>query len=363
MVNRFIKDYLANYTNHKSYWNYEDGCVLMGSLQLYEATGDEIYKEFIFKYLDQFITNDGTINHYDYKNYNIDSINAGKVLFFCFAETNDEKYRKAIEALMVQLRSHPRIECGNFWHKKIYPNQIWLDGLYMAQPFYMAYETIFNNKANYNDIISQFVNVRQYIFDDRAGLYYHAFDESKTQCWADEKTGLSKNFWLRSMGWYLMALIDTMDVMSIEIFEHYKTLEAMFKEAIKGILQYQDDENKLFYQVIDKGEIEGNYTETSGSAMIAYAILKACRMGVLSKEKYQAIGEQVFEAIIEHKLAEEEGRINLNGICRVAGLGPDESRDGSVEYYLSEPVVCNDPKGVGPFMMAYAQKIMLNSQK
>lgn len=363
MVNRYIKDYLVDYKNYKTYWNYEDGCVLMGCLQLYEATGEVFYKEFIFNYLKNFITDDGTINNYEMEKYNIDSINAGKILFFCYAETKEEKYRKAIEALMEQIRSHPRTECGNFWHKKIYPNQIWLDGLYMAQPFYMAYETVFNNKANYNDIISQFVNVRKYIFDDGKMLYYHAFDESKTQCWADEKTGLSKNFWLRSMGWYLMALIDTMDVMSIEIFEHYKTLEGLFKEAIKGILQYQEKENKLFYQVIDKGDIEGNYTETSGSAMIAYAIMKACRMGVLSEEKYRAIGEEVFDAIIEHKMIQEDGRIKLTGICQVAGLGPDERRDGSVSYYLSEPVVCDDSKGVGPFMMAYAQKLMLNCKK
>lgn len=363
MVDRYIKEYLVNYTDYKDDWNYEDGCVLMGCLQLYEATGDECYKAFIFNYLNRFITKEGTINHYDMEKYNIDSVNAGKVVFFCYAETKEEKYRKAIEALMDQLRSHPRTTCGNFWHKKIYPNQIWLDGLYMAQPFYMEYETKFNNKANYNDIIGQFVNVRKYIFDDEKKLYYHALDESKVQCWADKQTGRSKNFWLRSMGWYLMALIDTMEVMSIEIFEHYKTLEGLFKEGIKGILQYQDNENKLFYQVIDKGDIEGNYTETSGSTMIAYAIMKACRIGVLSKEKYQAIGEEVFDAIIQHKLIEENEQIKLAGICRVAGLGPDECRDGSVEYYLSEPVVSDDPKGVGPFMMAYAQKIMLNSKK
>lgn len=363
MVTQYIKDYLSNYKNYKTYWNYEDGCVLIGCVQLYQATGDDFYKEFVLKYMKDFICEDGTIQNYELEKYNIDSINAGKVLFFCYAETKEEKYYQAIERLMDQLRSHPRTECGNFWHKKIYPNQIWLDGLYMAQPFYMAYETQFHNKANYNDIIAQFSNVRKYLFDEEKQLYYHAYDESKTQCWADKKTGTSPNFWLRSMGWYLMALIDTMDAMSIEIFEHYKKIEGLFKEAIRGILKYQDNENKLFYQVIDKGDIEGNYTETSGSAMIAYAIMRACRMGVLSKEKYQETGMEILDAIIEQKLTDENGRLSLSGICQVAGLGPDSVRDGSVEYYLSEPVVCDDAKGVGPFMMAVAQHIMLHSQK
>lgn len=357
---QYVEHYLTHYQNAKTEWNYEDGCVLMGCVQLYKATGDEKYKNFVVEYMKKFINEDGTIAHYEKEKYNIDSIHTGKVLFFLYDETKEEKYRKAIEILMDQLRSHPRTKCNNFWHKKIYPNQIWLDGLYMAQPFYMEYETKYENKEHYDDIVNQFRNVRKYIYDEEKKLYYHAYDETKSMIWADKETGKSPNFWLRAMGWYLMALIDTMDVMSEEIFEHYKALEVIFKEAVSGILQYQDKESKLFYQIIDKADIEGNYLETSGSSMVAYAILKACRMGVLNSEKYAGIGMGIIDSLVNNMLIEEDGILKLSNMCSVAGLGPKEERDGSVDYYLSEAVVCDDHKGTGAFMMAYAQMLMYN---
>ncbi len=361
-VTRFIDGYLSGYKNYKSYWNYEDGCVLMGCLQLYVATAEEKYYDFIVNYLSAFINDDGSINNYELDKFNIDSINAGKVLFFVYKKSGEEKYRKAIEFLMDQLRKHPRTQSNNFWHKQIYPNQVWLDGLYMAQPFYMEYETTFNKKENYNDIVSQFENVRKFMYDEEKKLYYHGYDEARIQPWANRKTGLSPNFWLRSMGWYLMALIDVIDTMSVEIFEHYHRLCEIFKEAVNGILQYQYSNTKLFYQVIDKKDVSGNYTETSGSAMVAYSIMKGCRLGVLSKEKYENFGTETMDALIEQKLQEDNGEIVLKDICWVAGLGPGEQRDGSVEYYLSEKIVQNDSKGVGPFMMAYAQMLMLKAE-
>jgi unsaturated rhamnogalacturonyl hydrolase len=360
-VRDYINSYLNQYHNYKEFWNYEDGCILIGCIQLYKATGDSFYKDFVLNYMKKFIQPDGRIETFEKEKYNIDSINSGKVLFFLYEETGDIRYKLAIETVMDQLRTHPRTKCGNFWHKNIYPNQIWLDGLYMAQPFYMAYETKYNNKEGYHDIINQFVNVRRFLYNKEKELYYHAYDEARLQKWADKTTGLSPNFWLRSMGWFLMALVDTLDVMSIEIFEHYKTLTEILKEAIKGILKYQDAEYKLFYQVIDKADIEGNYLETSGSAMVAYSIMKACRLGILQKEKYQTVGEEIFTQLVNQKLTEKDQKLQLSGICSVAGLGPGEERDGSVAYYLSEKVVCDDPKGVGAFFMAYAEWIMLKS--
>lgn len=363
-VEKYIDAYLNSYQNYKDYWNYEDGCVLIGAKGMYEATGDEKYFTFIETYLKSFIKEDGSVDHYEMEKFNIDSINCGKILFFMYDKTGEEKYRKAIEVMAEQLRNQPRCQCGNFFHKKIYPNQIWLDGLYMAQPFYMEYETKYHKKEKYNDIISQFENVQKYLYDKEKGLCYHAYDEAREQFWADKKTGCSPNFWLRSMGWYLMALVDTMDNMSFEIFEQYKKLENIFKLMIKGILQYQDKDSKLFYQVIDKSDTEGNYTETSGSAMIGYAIIKACRKGILLKEKYAPIGMEIVEGLIVHKLTEEEDGLHLRGICEVAGLGPESNpaRDGSVAYYLSEKVVADDAKGVGPFMMAYAQYLQLKKE-
>lgn len=359
----YIKEYLDNYHNYKDYWNYEDGCVLIGCVQLYLTTKDPYYKNFILRYMDDFVGTDGSIRTFDKEKYNIDSINTGKVLFFLYEEMKDIKYRLAIDKVYSQLKTHPRTKCGNFWHKNIYPNQIWLDGLYMAQPFYMAYETKYNHKEGYKDIVNQFENVKKYLYNINKGLYYHAFDEARIQKWADKITGRSPNFWLRSMGWYLMALVDTLGEMSIENSEYDATLVAIYKEAINGILKYQDKISKLFYQVIDKADIESNYLETSGTAMIAYSMMKAYRMGILQDKKYQSAGEEIFEKLVEHKLIEKNGNLHLCGICSVAGLGPGEERDGSIVYYLSEKVVCDDPKGVGVFMMAYAEWLKLQKDQ
>ena len=356
-VEEFAKAYLSKYTPFKKYWNYEDGCVLVGAKQLYEATGDPFYTEFLEKFVSQFVDEDGTINNYEVGKNSIDNINCSKILFFMYEHTGEEKYRKAIEFTMNELRKHPRCECGNFFHKAIYPYQIWLDGLYMAQPFYMEYETKFDNKGKYQDIVSQFENAQKYLYDEKKGLCYHAYDEKKVQFWANPQTGRSANFWLRSMGWYLLALVDTMDNMSKEIYESYRSLQDIFQTVVHGILQYQDPETKLFYQVIDKGDFPGNYVEASGSAMVAYALLKGCRIGALLPEKYLAVGQEIFENLEARKLQVVDGELHLTGNCSVAGLGPDTNRrrDGSVEYYLSEPITNDDTKGVGAFFMAYAE--------
>lgn len=355
-INTYIDTFLAGYQPYKKYWNYEDGCVLLGCIGLYEATGEGKYRDFVLHYLETFVTPEGDIPNYETRQYNIDSINCGKALFFALDETGDERYRKAIEYHMQRLREHPRCQCGSFWHKELYPNQIWLDGLYMAEPFYTAYEMRFGGKAHVRDILLQFENVRRYLYDTEKGLFYHAFDEARIQPWANRDTGCSPNFWLRSMGWFLMAMVDCLALMDEQLFEHYKALEALFKETVRGILPYRDEKTGLFLQVIDHPEAEGNYAETSGSAMIAYALMKGAAIGALSHERYAPIGRDIFDRLTQQKLlAGEDGRVHLTDICWVAGLGPGEKRDGSIAYYLSEPRVSDDSKGVGPFMMAYSQ--------
>lgn len=361
---QYLDNYLTNYKNYKTYWNYEDGCVLLGAQYLYEATGEEKYYSFIRNYVDKFVTDEGVITNFLIDKFSIDSFNAGKIFFFLYDKTGEEKYRKAIEFAMDRLRKQPRCKCGNFVHKAGDADQIWLDGLYMAQPFYMAYETRYNKKEKYNDIIGQFENVMKYLYDEKMGMCYHAYDETRSAFWADKETGCSANFWLRSLGWYLMSMIDVMDNMSIEIYEQYRKLQDMYKLLLKGMLQYQDAETGMFYQVSDKCDAEGNYLETSGSAMIAYTILKACRMGILLKEKYADLGFDMVDKILCTKLVQEEDGLHLTDICHQAGLGPDNrrDRDGSVEYYLSEKIVSDDSKGVGPMMMAYAQYLMLKKE-
>ncbi len=355
---KFIDEYIQRFkTAKENKWNYIDGCLVNAAVMMYQVTEDIKYKNFVIRYYSDYIDEQGNIKYYDINEYNIDSINSGNGLFFAYDETRDERYRAAIELLQNQLRTHPRTREGNFWHKKIYPEQIWLDGLYMGQVFYMRYETEFGGKEHYTDILNQFRNVRKYLYNEDKGLYYHACDMSKKQNWADKETGLSSNFWLRACGWYLMALVDVMDVMDEAIYDMYRELGDLFREALKGILRYRDGETGLFFQVVDHPEVKENYIETSGSAMITYAIFKACRMKIVLEEKYKEIARQMFDAITELKVREVDGMLRIGDICKGAGLS--DKRDGSIEYYLSEPVVYDDHKGAAPYIMAYAESLKL----
>ncbi|MCF7931152.1 MAG: glycoside hydrolase family 88 protein [Acholeplasmataceae bacterium] len=336
-------------------WNYIDGCMMTSLLELYKQTKNSTYLNFVQNYIDYYVFEDGSILGYDQEKYSTDDICESRILFDLYDITKKEKYSKAIDYTYQQILSHPRTHAGNFWHKKIYPNQVWLDGLFMAQPFYTRYETHRNNKKNYNDILNQFKNVRKLMFDEDKKLYYHGYDESKSIFWANPKTGLSQNFWLRAMGWYVVAIVDVMEYMEDEQARQ-EFFPQLLKEAIDGILAHQDQVSKLFYQVVDKEKEPKNYLESSGSALVCYAILKGVRLGAL-ESNYQKKGLDIFNGICEKYLTDENGSLSLGGICLVAGLGPENNlrRDGSFEYYISEPVVKNDAKGVAPLIMAYTE--------
>lgn len=334
-------------------WNYIDGCMIKAVLEMYAITGDKDYLEFADEFIDYRVREDGSIDGYDVEELNIDNVNAGKTLFELYDLTGKEKYRKAIDLVYSQIEKMPRTREGNFWHKNIYPNQVWLDGLYMCQPFYMEYETRYNGKKNCGDIYGQFETVVRQMRDSETGLYYHAYDSSKEMFWCDKVTGLSQNFWLRALGWYSMALLDTMDKADQEDVEEIGKMKRVFRELIDSMVKYQD-ESGMWYQVVNFGGMEGNYLETSGSAIFAYAILKGVRLGYL-EESYRSCGVRAFEGICERYLHIEEGNMSLGGICLVAGLGGKDKRSGTFEYYMSEPVVKDDAKGVGPFLLAYTE--------
>ncbi|SFS07047.1 glycoside hydrolase family 88/105 protein [Anaeromicropila populeti] len=337
----------------KPSWNYIDGAMIKAILELYDITREEKYLTFADNFIDYFVREDGTIDSYDPEEYNIDNVNAGKTLFELYKLTGKEKYRKAIDTIYGQIQKQPRTKEGNFWHKKIYPNQVWLDGLYMGQPFYMQYEVEFNNCKNCFDSYQQFLNVYRIMKDPKTGLYYHGYDSSKEMFWADKETGLSSNFWLRALGWYAMALVDTMSVMPDSMKEERDQLNEIYKQLIDSMIQYQD-ESGMWYQVVDKGGVEPNYLETSGSAIFAYAIMKSVREGFLP-ESYFQYGEKAFYGVADKYLSEENGQLQLGGICLVAGLGGPDNRDGSFAYYMSEPVVKNEAKGVAPLILAYIE--------
>lgn len=338
-------------------WNYIDGCMITACLSLYKTTGNEKFLDFSKKFLDYFVKDNGVIETYDPAEYNLDNVNQGKNLFTLYDLTGDQRYRDAIETIRGQLETQPRTKEGNFWHKKIYPNQVWLDGMYMGQPFYMEYETKFDAKKHYDDIFHQFANVVKYMRDPETGLYYHGYDASKKAFWCDKETGLSQNFWLRALGWYSMALLDTLS--KCEPGEEYKAeydnLKKVFVDLIDSMLKFQD-ESGMWYQLPALGGRKPNYLETSGSAIMAYSLLKGVRLGFLP-ESYRAYGLKAFQGICDRYLKEKDGHLSLGGICLVAGLGPEDNRrrDGSFEYYMSEPIVEDDAKGVGPLLLAYTE--------
>ena len=344
----------------KPSWNYIDGCMMVSLIELYKTTGTKKYFDFVKLFVDYYVHEDGTIEGYEIEKYSTDDVSETRVLFDIYAITKEEKYKRAIDHVFQQIKTHPRTKEGNFWHKKIYPNQVWLDGLFMMQPFYTRYQTLYN-KMDYSDIVNQYKNVRDIMRDEKTGLYYHGYDSERKLFWADKKTGLSKNFWLRSIGWFAVSIVDVCDYMDQQMYDEYNTIKSLLKDLVDGLLKFQDKETHMFYQVPNFPGKEGNYLETSGSVMIAYAVLKGVRLNILP-ERYRQIGVDIFNGVCNKYITEKNGDLNCGGICLVAGLGPENNtrRDGTYEYYISEPIVENDAKGTGPLIMAYTEIIKLN---
>ena len=340
-------------------WNYIDGCMITALMEVSKITGEEEYADFAETFISDFVSDDGSIRTYHPEKYNLDDINEGRVLFELYRRTGDGKYKKAADLLRRQLEDQPRTKEGNFWHKAIYPNQVWLDGIYMAQVFYALYEKYLGS-GDYSDMASQIRKVREHMKDEKSGLYYHGYDAEKSIFWADPVTGCSANFWLRSIGWFSVALADLLEIIPGHKPE-WEMLKEIFADLMESIAAFADPESGMYYQVVDQPGREGNYLESSGSSMIAYAMLKGARLKVLPEE-YAAKGEKTFHGIADRYLSFRDGALCLGGICLVAGLGPEDNqrRDGSYEYYISEPIVENDAKGVAPFVLAYTEIMRLH---
>ena len=340
-------------------WNYIDGCMLTALLAMSEITGDKRCFDFAERFVDSFVAEDGAIRTYRREKYNLDDVNEGRVLFPLYEATGKEKYKKAAALLREQLAEQPRTVEGSFWHKAIYPDQVWLDGVYMAQPFYALYEKTFG-AGDFRDILRQINTVREKMYVADRQLYCHGYDASRKAFWADGETGRSKSFWLRSIGWFAVALADLVEIVPASAGNG--RLRELLAELMQGVGRWMDEESGMYWQVVDQGGREGNYLETSGSSMIAYAMLKGARLGALPKE-YAAKGEKTFRGIVERYLSFNGNELNLGGICLVAGLGPEDNRrrDGTYEYYISEPVVENDAKGVAPFLLCYTEIKRLTS--
>lgn len=339
----------------KPRWTYTPGLVLSACIKVYQETNKQKYYDYIYDYADFLIDSTGTINTYKLSNQNLDMIKSGDVLLYLYPKTKEQRFLKAIETLNSQLETQPKTSDGGYWHKKRYPFQMWLDGLYMAEPFHTRYAKEYvedegKQQKIYDDVVHQFDLIEKHSRDEKTGLYYHGWDESKEQKWANKETGNSANFWSRGMGWYGMAMVDVLDFLPKNYPGREKIIGYLnqYAEAITKV----QDESGLWWQVIDQANREGNYLEATGTSMFVYTFAKGVNKGYLPA-KYLEIANKGYDALINDLIkVEENGVVNLTKCCAVAGLGGNPYRDGTYEYYINETIRANDPKGTGPFILA-----------
>ncbi len=332
-------------------WNYCHGLELQAILQVWQKTGNKKYYDYVYRYADLMVEADGQIKTYRPEEYNIDRINTGKILFPIYAETNEGRFRKALDLLREQMNTHPRTSDGSFWHKKVYPDQVWLDGLYMACPFLAQYGKTFDEYSLYDDVALQIIDIHKYAHDAETGLYYHGWDESRKQKWANPETGLSPHFWSRSIGWYMMALVDALEFIP-ENHPKRPDIIKILQNLSASIENFRDTETGMWFQVTNQIGRKGNYVESTGSSMFIYSGVKGAQKGYLEKSFFKK-GENAYYHFVKRFIkTNNDGTISVTDCCAVAGLGGDKVyRDGSYEYYISEPIRDNDPKAVSPFIM------------
>lgn len=341
-------------------WNYKDDLCVVGAANLADATKDTSWNQYITANRKWLIDDAGNVANWIEGENNIDKISFGKSLMILRDLTGKAKYAQAVDRAYAFLKQYPRTITGNLWHKDIYPNQVWLDGLYMAMPFYARYiaET---GENRWDDIMDQFRSAHKLLWNEKTGLYFHGCDVSRKMDWADPETGCNSATWLRAEGWYMMALVDVYELAAANT-KRARELATLLKQGLDGILQYQDNKTSMFLQVVDLADFPGNYPETSGSAMIAYALMKGARLGMLPKE-YWDKGNQVLDGIRDTYLKNEGGRYHLYGICASAGLGagPDlhnrKDRTGKADYYISEAQMVDNQHGSAACMMAVSEQL------
>ena len=336
-------------------WDYETGTVLRGIEELYADTQDGRYYAYIKDNVDAYVQPDGSIETYKFDTYNLDNIKTGSLLFLLDRTTDDARYRAAADLLHRQLDEQPTTSEGGYWHKQRYPYQMWMDGLYMAEPFAVDYALAYLDgeaqREALDHVARQFLLAARYLRDPATGLYYHGWDEAKAQLWADPETGRSQEFWGRAMGWYAMALADVLDDFPEDHPDHAALVD-LFQDYAAAVVNVQDPVSGVWWQVLDKPNHEGNYLESSVSSMFVYALLKGARKGWLD-DSFRERGARGYQGLLDEFVRiGDDGLLSLTRVVSVGGLGGDNDRDGSYAYYLSEPVVADDPKGVGPFILA-----------
>jgi len=349
-IKRYPESWMVDFS-WRPKWDYCNGFELQAIYQVWKLTGNQKYYDYVKSYADTIIHLDGNITGYKPEDYNLDKLNSGKFLFDLYSKTHILKYKLAIELLRNQIKNQPRTSDGGFWHKKVYPNQMWLDGLYMASPFLAQYASRFNEKGLYDEVAHQILTVAKHTYDQKTGLYYHGWDESRKQKWSNPQTGTSPNFWSRSMGWFMMAMVDVLDYLPANHPQRTEIKNILLKLS-QTLDKYRDPKTGMWYQVTDKPGEAGNYVESSGSAMFLYSWVKGAQKGYLPKS-FGEKGAKGYDQFVKQFIKENpDGSISLTDACSVAGLGGSPRyRDGSYQYYISEPKRDNDAKAVSPFIM------------
>ena len=339
LIDKYIDKYMELFVPYKGgTWCYEDGILMTAIYDMYLVTKDRKYRDFVYRFYDSMISADGVISNYDPEDYSIDDVCPGIGLIKLYRDEPEERFKKALDSMYGQMQKHPRTKEGSFWHKKIYPNQVWMDGIYMGVLFVAMYAKEFGIEESKEDVDKQLHTLVRRLYDEDRKLFVHAYDEAKVMQWADKETGKSPNVWGRACGWVMMAVVDIYEELGLDICK-----DILVKE-IDGLSRYLED--GMLYQLVDIRR-DHNYLETSGSAMFVYGVVKGKRLGMIADDK---VGKDVFETILNKQF---DGR-NLYNICQVGGLD-NKKRDGSFEYYMSENISVNEVKGVAPFIMAYSE--------
>lgn len=363
-MKRVPHSYLLDFSS-KPKWSYVMGIEMEGMLDTYEhyKEGNNAILDYLKEYPAKMIDEKGNITGYKYEDFNLDNVRTAKFILRMHNLFPTKGTEKALKTLFKQLQNQPRTKEGVYWHKAIYANQVWLDGIFMGLPFYCNYavQTMKPKKAEkyLNDAVDQMVKTDYRTYDEKTQLWKHAWDETHQQFWANKEDGKSQHCWARALGWYVMAMTECLDAMPENYARRQEVIDLLNK-AMKSVVKYQDKKTGVWYDVLDV-KSDKNYLESTASSMFAYVLLKGYRKGYLSEE-YLKAGVKAYNGILKQFIkVNADKTISLTRCCAVSGLGPgpgpyvkkpNYKRDGSFEYYMSEPIRDNDAKGVGPFIWA-----------
>jgi len=342
-------DSLVYYVDRNPKWAYDVAFLGMAIDRM--GIVDPVYSKYMEDWVKYFVQSDGSITDYRIEEFNLDRIFPGRNVMTVYKRTSEVKYMYALHSFIDQLRGHPKTKSGGYWHKKIYPWQMWLDGIFMGSTFMVRYASEFNAPEWYDVAATQTKMAYEKTLDQGSGLLMHAWDESRQQKWCDPETGKSHYPWSRATGWYIMAIVDILEYLP-EDHPDRSDLITILQNTCEALLKVQDQKTGLWFQVLNQGGREGNYIEGSGSAMFTYVFARGAHEGYLD-DKYLEIAEKAFDNLTKELITtDESGFLTMHNICGGCGLGGNPYRDGSYEYYINEKRIDNDPKGVAPFILA-----------